>query len=662
MRRFLFPMAALLTLGSLSCGGSKDNTTPTPTAPTPAPTPVLTTIRVTLVDSVLVVGKTTQATAATLDQFGAAMPGKVVTWRSTDSTIASVQQTGIVLALKDGAVSIQATADTKQGSANLRALFVPVVTTIKVVIADTLLYGQTAQATVVVTDQLGQPIPSPTVRWSSSDSTTVSVNAGGTVRSLYVGTVSISATVGAVTASKTLVAYSRWAATEHVLDFEKLRKGCNYEMRWALGDLDADGRDDVVLGGWINCESYANPLAPLKVLLWDATEHLVDRTKQLFGSEVFAGVNVPVVRDVNGDGKPDIFLAGFADYYVYPVSSQLFLNKGASFSPVDISSWKQWGHGSAVADVNGDGCADLLQVGGQAGTSVDTFFWFGNCRGQFQASLMPNYDHRGARRFDVTLSDGVPATVYSPSGHSACPADFNGDGKLEVLYTDALMFLKPGVRPAQDNLIVEFDWTQTNPVRLHLLPVPLLDRGNKGIPVSHDQRCYVGDLNRDGKPDVLVTSTPWDTWAGSAIQVYLNRGGWQFEDITDRAFAGGRSTDSELGFSGILGDLNGDGILDFFYPAESWKGKLDSQVWRGNGDGTFSPVVIDWNTMYQSAAEALRRRLGASAKNYQIQNIAEPVLLPRRNGALDFLVGIGYGDQQYQPSVFWFLARPGFRF
>ena len=660
MRRFLFPLAALLTLGSLSCGGSKDNTTPTPTAPTPK---VLTTIRVTLVDSVLVVGKTTQATAATLDQFGAAMSGKIVTWRSTDSTIASVQQTGIVLALKDGAVSIQATADTKQGSANLRALFVPVVTTIKVVIADTLLYGQTAQATVVVTDQLGQPIPLPTVRWSSSDSTTVSVNAGGTVRSLYVGTVSISATVGAVTASKTLVAYSRWAATEHVLDFEKLRKGCNYEMRWALGDLDADGRDDVVLGGWINCESYANPLAPLKVLLWDATEHLVDRTKQLFGSEVFAGVNVPVVRDVNGDGKPDIFLAGFADSYTYPVSSQLFLNKGASFSPVDISSPKIWGHGSAVADVNGDGCADLLQGGGSGGTDVETYFWLGNCLGQFQGVVVPRYDWRGQRKLDVTLSNGAPATVYSPSGMSVCPADFNGDGKLEVLYTDALMFTKNGgVNPAQDNVIVEFDWTQPNPVGVHLLPEPLKDRGNKGTRVSHDQRCYVGDLNRDGKPDVIVTSTPWDTWAGSSIQVYLNRGGWQFEDITDRAFAGGRSTDSGSGFSNMLRDLNGDGILDFFFPAESWQNKLDSQLWRGNGDGTFSPVVIDWNTMYQSAAEALRRRLGSSAKNYQIQNIAEPVLLPRRDGALDFLVGIGYTDEQFQPSVFWFLARTGFRF
>ena len=30
MRRFLFPMAALLTPGSLSCGGSKDNAAPTP--------------------------------------------------------------------------------------------------------------------------------------------------------------------------------------------------------------------------------------------------------------------------------------------------------------------------------------------------------------------------------------------------------------------------------------------------------------------------------------------------------------------------------------------------------------------------------------------------------------------------------------------------------
>ena len=69
MRRFLFPLAALLTLGSLSCGGSKDNATPTPTAPTPF-VPVVTSVRVTLARAAIQTSDTVTATAMVLDQRG----------------------------------------------------------------------------------------------------------------------------------------------------------------------------------------------------------------------------------------------------------------------------------------------------------------------------------------------------------------------------------------------------------------------------------------------------------------------------------------------------------------------------------------------------------------------------------------------------------------
>ena len=71
MRRFLFPMAALLTFGSLSCGGSKDNTTPTPTAPTPTPTPVV----------------QSPTVALTLSQSKVSLgASSTLTWSSTNAT------------------------------------------------------------------------------------------------------------------------------------------------------------------------------------------------------------------------------------------------------------------------------------------------------------------------------------------------------------------------------------------------------------------------------------------------------------------------------------------------------------------------------------------------------------------------------------------------
>ena len=71
MRRFPFPLAALLTLGSLSCGGSKDNATPTPTAPTPTPTPVV----------------QSPTVALTLSQSKVSLgASSTLTWSSTNAT------------------------------------------------------------------------------------------------------------------------------------------------------------------------------------------------------------------------------------------------------------------------------------------------------------------------------------------------------------------------------------------------------------------------------------------------------------------------------------------------------------------------------------------------------------------------------------------------
>lgn len=636
--------ALLTAVGVLvtSCDG--------PTAPTP-----IASIEVTAPTTVMAVGTNLQLTAVVQGNNGAMLAGHPVTWTSANPAIATVSPTGLVASKRVGATTIVASSAGRNGRAAI-TVEAPTATQVRINLIDSLPYGQSVRASVEVLDQFGQPISSPAVRWSSSDSTTVSVDASGNVRSLYIGIISISATTESVTVSKPLTSYSRWAAVEPVVDVNAEDPRCSLELRFALNDLDASGREDVVLGGWTNCGSDFNPLTPLKILIWDEQDRLIDRTEALLGRKVLAGVNVPVVRDVNGDGRPDIFLAGFADYNPAVESSQLFLNRSSAFTPVDIASPKIWGHGQAVADVNGDGCPDLLQGGGMGGSSVEQYFWFGDCLGQFQGKIISPTDWRGQRALETTLSNGEPATGLSPGGMSVCPADFNGDNVTDILYTDHLIFSN-GIRPGQDNVIVEFDWNRPAPVQLHLLPAPLFDRGNTGVQRSHDQRCYVGDLNRDGKPDIIITSTTWPTWDGSAIQVYLNKGNWEFEDVTDRAFPS-RLTSTGSGFSGLLRDFNGDGVLDFYFPVESWSGKHESQLWRGVGDGTFTPVSIDWTTMYQTAVEAVRRRFRLQGQTWQPLQIAEPIVLPRRDGALDFLIGIGYDPPA---SVLWFLARPGLK-
>ncbi|MDP9278099.1 MAG: VCBS repeat-containing protein, partial [Gemmatimonadota bacterium] len=65
----------------------------------------------------------------------------------------------------------------------------------------------------------------------------------------------------------------------------------------------------------------------------------------------------------------------------------------------------------------------------------------------------------------------------------------------------------------------------------------------------------IGDLNGDGIPEVMLTSNQHGN------KLYLNKGHFQFQDITDEAGVGGK------GFwaTGVtFADVNGDGLLDIY--------------------------------------------------------------------------------------------------
>jgi hypothetical protein len=64
-----------------------------------------------------------------------------------------------------------------------------------------------------------------------------------------------------------------------------------------------------------------------------------------------------------------------------------------------------------------------------------------------------------------------------------------------------------------------------------------------------------GDLNGDGKPEVMLTSNQHGN------RLYLNKGNFQFQDITAEAGVGGKG----LWATGVtFADVNGDGLLDVY--------------------------------------------------------------------------------------------------
>ena len=89
-----------------------------------------------------------------------------------------------------------------------------------------------------------------------------------------------------------------------------------------------------------------------------------------------------------------------------------------------------------------------------------------------------------------------------------------------------------------------------------------------------------GDVNGDGLPDLYFTSNTGQN------RLYLNKGNYTFEDVTDRAGVGGAAGWT----TGVtMADVNGDGRLDIYVSGVSYLTKHGHNVlYMNNGDGTFS--------------------------------------------------------------------------
>ncbi len=97
----------------------------------------------------------------------------------------------------------------------------------------------------------------------------------------------------------------------------------------------------------------------------------------------------------------------------------------------------------------------------------------------------------------------------------------------------------------------------------------------------------IGDLNNDGLAEVFFTSNMGDN------KLYLNKGGLQFEDITDKAgLAGSRSWSTGV----ALVDINADGFLDIYVCNAGYKKdkKPENQLFINNGDLTFSEKAAEY--------------------------------------------------------------------
>ena len=140
------------------------------------------------------VGQTVQLSATPRDANGNALPGRTVTWASTNTTVATVNGQGLVTAKVVGSATITATSEGQSGSAAITVTAAPVATVTVSPAAAAVQPGQTVQLTATTKDANGNILTGRTVTWASNSNPAATVSSSGLVTGVATGTALITAT------------------------------------------------------------------------------------------------------------------------------------------------------------------------------------------------------------------------------------------------------------------------------------------------------------------------------------------------------------------------------------------------------------------------------------------------------------------------------------
>ena len=364
----------------------------------------------------------------------------------------------------------------------------------------------------------------------------------------------------------------------------------------AAGDINGDGFDDVVVGGFYYSYYYGSDPTAYVIFGKGSGFGTIDVSdlaasdgftiQSEFHFYDFSGLRVDSAGDINGDGFDDLIVSspydngsagaayvifgkasGFADIDLTNLSSSVGFEIAGAAGLSDLAGWSVAGAG----DVNGDGFDDLI-VGAPGGDSGGTnsgqaYVLFGKASG-FTTIDLGNLAGAGFLILGDFASDSAGFSV-------AGAGDVNGDGIADIIVG------------AHSNNDAADDAGEAYVIfgkASGLGTIDLSNLGAGGFTIQGDavgdhagwSVAGAGDINADGFDDIIVGAPFGDdggTHAGEAYVIFGKPTGFGTIDLTNLSPADGfiirgDATEDRAGWSvSAAGDINGDGVADLIVGA-----------------------------------------------------------------------------------------------
>lgn len=139
------------------------------------------------------IGSSAQLSATPRDGHGNSLVGRMVTWASSDSSVATVSPSGLVTGVSTGSATVSATSEGKTGTTNMVVDADPVATVVVSPSTQSIGAGLDVQLSAVTLSATGDTLTGRIITWASSAPSVATVDSTGLVAGKAAGSATITA-------------------------------------------------------------------------------------------------------------------------------------------------------------------------------------------------------------------------------------------------------------------------------------------------------------------------------------------------------------------------------------------------------------------------------------------------------------------------------------